>query len=113
MGNVLSGKKRIKYRIRKRLSGTADKPRLAVYKSNKYIYCQIVDDVNGVTLASASSRTVDNGGNIESAKAVGQAIAEKAKSQNLSEVVFDRGGVIYHGRVKALAEAAREAGLQF
>ena len=113
MGNILSGKKRIKYRIRKRLTGTPVKPRLAVYKSNKYIYCQIIDDVNGVTLASASSRTVDNGGNVESAKAVGQAIAEKAKSQNLSQVVFDRGGVIYHGRVKALADAAREAGLQF
>ena len=113
MGNILTGKKRIKYRIRKKLSGTADKPRLAVYKSNKYIYCQIIDDVNGVTLASASSRTVDNGGNVESAKAVGQAIAEKAKSKNLSHVVFDRGGVIYHGRVKALADAAREAGLQF
>ena len=113
MGNTLSGRKRIQYRIRKKISGTALKPRLSVYKSNKYIYCQIIDDVNGVTLASASSRTVDNGGNVESAKAVGQAIAEKAKSQNLSQVVFDRGGVIYHGRVKALADAAREAGLQF
>jgi len=113
MGNVLSGKKRIKYRIRKKLSGTAETPRLAVFKSNKYIYCQIIDDVNGVTMASADSRDIKNGGNIDSAATVGKAIAEKAKSKNLSKVVFDRGGVIYHGRVKALADAAREGGLQF
>ncbi len=113
MGNILSGKKRIKYRIRKRLSGTSDTPRLAVFKSNKYIYCQIIDDVNGVTLASADSRNNKNGGNIDSAVEVGKAIADMAKSKNLSKVVFDRGGVLYHGRVKALADAAREAGLQF
>jgi len=113
MGNSLSGKKRIKYRIRKKISGTAHKPRLSVFKSNKYIYCQIIDDVNGVTLASADSRTISNGGNIDSAAAVGKAIAEQAKSKNLTELVFDRGGVIYHGRVKALADAARESGLQF
>lgn len=113
MGNVLKGKKRIKYRIRKKLKGTPDSPRLAVFKSNKYIYCQIVDDVNGVTLAAADSRDSGNGGNIESAKAVGKLIAEKAQGINLSKVVFDRGGVIYHGRVKALADAAREGGLQF
>jgi large subunit ribosomal protein L18 len=113
MGNILSGKKRIKYRIRKRLSGTPETPRLAVFKSNKYIYCQIIDDVNGVTVASADSRGSQNGGNIDSATEVGKAIAEKAKGKNLSKVVFDRGGVIYHGRVKALADAAREGGLQF
>jgi len=112
MGNTLTGKKRIKYRIRKKLKGTPESPRLAVYKSNKYIYCQVVDDVNGVTLASADSREI-KAGKIEGAAQVGKLIADKAKGKNISKVVFDRGGTIFHGRVKALADAAREAGLQF
>jgi len=112
MGNRLTGKKRIKYRIRKKLKGTSETPRLAVYKSNKYIYCQVVDDVKGETLASADSREI-KGGKTETAAQVGKLIADKAKSKNITQVVFDRGGTIFHGRVKALADAAREGGLQF
>lgn len=105
--------------IRVKISGTAEFPRLAVYRSTKHIYAQLIDDVNKVTLASASSNDKDlresikNGGNIEAAKAVGEAIAKKAKKAGVECVVFDRGGFLYHGRVAALAEAAREAGLMF
>lgn len=105
--------------IRLKVSGTAEFPRLAVYRSTKHIYAQLIDDVNHVTLASASSNDKDlkeklsNGGNIEAAKVVGEAIAQKAKKAGISEVVFDRGGFLYHGRVAALADAAREAGLNF
>jgi len=109
-------RKRIKNRIRKNLSGTAQKPRLAVYRSNKSIYAQLIDDVSSVTLASASTKENSIGGNgnkSEQAKAVGSLIAEKAKSRNIDSVVFDRGGYLYHGRVKALAEGAREGGLNF
>ncbi len=113
MGTILKGKKRIKYRIRKKMKGTADVPRLAVFKSNKYIYCQLVDDVSGITLASANSRAVKAENKTGMASEVGKLIAEKAKSKNIEKVVFDRGGTIYHGRVKALADAAREGGLQF
>lgn len=113
MATRTNAKQRIKYRIRSKVSGTPETPRLAVFRSNKYIYCQIIDDVNGVTLASASSKGSDNGSNIESAKTVGTSIAEQAKSAKISKVVFDRGGNLYHGRVKALADAAREGGLQF
>ena len=104
------------YRIRKNISGTADFPRLAVYRSNKHIYAQIIDDVAGKTLVAASSLDEgmgENGGNKEAAKKVGLSIAGKATAQGISNVVFDRGGLIYHGRVAALADGAREGGLKF
>ena len=102
-------------RVRSKISGTPEIPRLCVFRSNKNISCQIIDDVNGVTLASASSLTLKlaNGGNIEAASAVGKAIAEAAKKAKITKVVFDRGGYLYHGRVEALANAARENGLEF
>ena len=104
-------------RIRKNISGTPEKPRLNVFRSNKQIYAQIIDDVNGVTLVSASScdkeLNIENGGNVAAAALVGKAVAEKALKANIKTVVFDRGGYLYHGRVKALADAAREAGLEF
>ena len=102
-------------RVRSKISGTPEIPRLCVFRSNKNISCQIIDDVNGVTLASASSLTLKlaNGGNIEAAAAVGKAIAEAAKKAKITKVVFDRGGYLYHGRVEALANAARENGLEF
>jgi large subunit ribosomal protein L18 len=111
----LQRRARIKRRIRKIISGTATKPRLSVYRSNKEIYAQLVDDVNGVTLASVSSR--DKGikatTKVEAATAVGKSIAEKATKIGLETVAFDRNGYLYHGRVKVLADAAREAGLKF
>ena len=106
-------------RLRVKLSGTTEAPRLAVYRSTKHIYAQIIDDVKGVTILSASSIDKDlkgqlaHGGNVESAKAVGEAIAKKALAAGVKDVVFDRGGFLYHGRVAALADAAREAGLNF
>ena len=103
-------------RVRGKVSGTANCPRLCVYRSTNNIYAQLIDDVNGVTLASASSldKSIEgNGGNKEAAKAVGKLIAERAKEKNITDVVFDRGGNIYHGRVKELAEGARESGLNF
>lgn len=102
-------------RVRNKVSGTAECPRLNVFRSNKNITAQIIDDVTGTTLASASTvdMKIENGGNIEAAKKVGQEVAERAKAKNITKVVFDRGGYIYHGKVKALAEAAREAGLEF
>ena len=102
-------------RVRKKISGTPECPRLCVFRSNKNIHCQIIDDVNKVTLVAASSvdMKMENGGNIEAAKAVGAEIAKRALEKNVKNVVFDRGGYIYHGRVQALAEAAREAGLEF
>lgn len=106
-------RRKVRYRIRKGISGTPAKPRLSVFKSNNHIYCQLIDDVNGVTLASASSRKNDAGTRVERAAAVGKQIAEAAKGKNISSVVFDRGGFLYHGRIKALADAAREDGLQF
>lgn len=105
--------------IRNKISGTKEFPRLAVYRSTKHIYAQLIDDENHVTLASASTNDkelkseVKNGGNVEAAKVVGEAIAKKAKKAGIECVVFDRGGFLYHGRVAALAEAAREAGLMF
>ena len=105
--------------IRVKLAGTAEFPRLAVYRSTKHIYAQLIDDDNHVTLAAASSNDKDlkaklsHGGNIDAAKAVGEAIAQKAKKAGIECVVFDRGGFLYHGRVAALADAAREAGLMF
>lgn len=102
-------------RVRGKISGTAVCPRLDVFRSAKHIYAQIIDDAAGVTLVSASSMDKDftgNGGNIEGATAVGKMIAKKALEKNITEVVFDRGGFVYHGRVKALAEGAREGGLK-
>ena len=103
-------------RVRGKISGTAERPRLCVFRSESNIYAQIIDDVAGNTLVSAS--TVEkafegNGGNVEAAKKIGSKIAERALAKGIEEVVFDRGGYIYHGRVKALAEAAREGGLKF
>ena len=100
-------------RVRAKISGTPVCPRLSVYRSNKNISAQIIDDVNGITLASASSLKLENGSNIEAASVVGKMIAEEAKKANITKVVFDRGGYLYHGRVQALAEAARENGLEF
>ena len=108
-------RQRIKFRIRKIVSGTAAQPRLSVFRSNKEIYAQIIDDVNGVTLAAASSREagVTKGTKIETAASVGKLIAEKALKAGVETISFDRGGNLYHGRVKSLAEGAREAGLKF
>ena len=102
-------------RVRRKISGTPECPRLNVFRSNAHIHVQIIDDVNGNTLVSASSVELKlaNGSNIEAAKPVGKAIAERALEKNITNVVFDRGGYIYTGRVKAVAEAAREAGLKF
>jgi large subunit ribosomal protein L18 len=107
---------RIHQRIRRKLSGTEARPRLAVFRSVAHIYAQVIDDVAGRTLVSAS--TVDkggktNGGNVAAAKAIGKLVAERAKEKGVKAVVFDRGGYQYHGRIKALADAAREAGLEF
>ncbi|HVE59013.1 MAG TPA: 50S ribosomal protein L18 [Pyrinomonadaceae bacterium] len=102
-------------RIRKKVSGTAERPRLAVFRSLNHIYAQVIDDVNGKTLAAASTTEKDlkgkTGGNIEAAQKVGKSIAERALAAGVSNVVFDRGGYLYHGRVKALLDATREAGL--
>lgn len=106
-------------RIRSHIKGTAERPRLSVFRSLNNMYAQIIDDTQGITLVSASTMESDlkgqvkNGGNLEAAKAVGKAVAEHALSKGIKQVVFDRGGNIYHGRIKALAEAAREAGLDF
>ncbi len=114
----LARKKR-QVRVRRKVLGTVERPRLCVFRSSKHIYVQIIEDVNGRTLVAASTATKDIAdsvkytGNIEAAKAVGQAIAKKAMEQNIKQVVFDRNGFLYHGRIKALADAAREAGLSF
>lgn len=102
-------------RVRKNISGTSEVPRLNVFRSNKAIYAQVIDDSKGVTLVSSSSLELklQNGGNIEAAQKVGKDIAEKCKKAKINKVVFDRGGFLYHGRVAALAESAREAGLEF
>lgn len=109
-------RQRIKYRIKKTVSGTAQKPRLAVFRSNSEIYAQIIDDTKGVTLVAASSRDKDlkaSGTKTEKAKQVGEAIAKKALAVGIETISFDRGGYLYHGRVKSLAEGAREGGLKF
>ena len=109
-------RQRIKYRIRKTVSGTPEKPRLVVFRSNSEIYAQIVDDTKGVTLVAASSRDKDlkaTGTKTEKAKQVGEAIAKKALAAGIETISFDRGGYLYHGRVKSLAEGAREGGLKF
>jgi large subunit ribosomal protein L18 len=107
---------RIHRRIRSKVSGTTERPRLAVFRSVAHIYAQVIDDSKGQTLVSASSvekAGKTNGGNVAAAKAIGKAIAQRAKDKGIQRVVFDRGGYQYHGRVKALADAAREAGLEF
>ena len=103
-------------RVRGKISGTPERPRLNVFRSETNIYAQVIDDVNGVTLVSASSlekKFDGKGGNVEAARKVGQMVAERAKAKGIENVVFDRGGYIYHGRVQALAEGAREGGLNF
>jgi large subunit ribosomal protein L18 len=116
MGKLIQRQK-IRYRIRKKVAGTAVKPRLAVYRSNADIYAQLIDDDNGVTLVAASSRDKDIAAQkitkIEKSKLVGSAVATKALALGLSACVFDRGGNLYHGRVKSVADGAREGGLQF
>lgn len=104
---------KIKARIRGRISGTAERPRMTVFRSNKQIYVQLVDDLKGATLASASSKGIQEGTKTEIAAKVGKAIAEKALAGGLTQVVFDRNGYLFHGRVKSLADAAREGGLKF
>ena len=108
---------RIHKRIRQRVAGTPERPRLAVFRSLSHIYAQVIDDRAGHTLAAAGSTEKDaglkTGGNVDSAKAIGRLVAERAKAKGITKVVFDRGGYLYHGRVKALADAAREAGLEF
>jgi large subunit ribosomal protein L18 len=113
---------RIKFRIRKRMTGTGDKPRLSIFRSGAHIYVQVIDDRSGQTLASASSveptikakmPSATRGGNVKGAALVGETIAERLKDKGITKVVFDRNGFLYHGRVKAVAEAARSAGLQF
>jgi len=109
-------RERIHKRIRRKVAGTADRPRLAIFRSVAHIYAQVIDDAKGSTLVSASSvekTAKTNGGNVAAAKAIGKTIAERAKEKGIKKVVFDRGGYQYHGRVKALADAAREAGLEF
>ena len=111
----LDRRNKIRRRIRGRVTGSSERPRLSVYRSNKYIYAQLIDDASGHTLASASSieKDLDNGSPVEAGKAVGQKLAERAREAGVASVVFDRNGYRYHGRVKALAEGAREGGLQF
>ena len=108
-------RQRVHKRIREKLSGTAERPRLNVYRSLNHIYAQLINDMEGKTIVSASTREakIKTGGNLAAAKEVGKQIAERAKAKGLSKVVFDRGGYLYHGRIKALADAAREAGLKF
>ncbi len=111
-------RQRVHDRIRKKVMGTAERPRMNVYRSLNHIYVQVIDDLKGVTLVSASTAEGKKdsrvkGGNVASAKVIGKNVAERAKAKGITKVVFDRGGYIYHGRVKAIADAAREAGLQF
>jgi large subunit ribosomal protein L18 len=107
---------RIHHRIRSRISGSGERPRLAVFRSLNHIYAQVIDDQRGHTLVAAASTEKDlrgKGGNVEGAKLIGKAVADRAKEKGITRVVFDRGGYLYHGRVKALADAARQAGLEF
>ena len=109
-----AGRRRIRYRVRKKVRGTASRPRVAVFRSHRHIYAQAIDDESGRTLASASSqgKEFSQGGNVDAARQVGTKLAEKLKGAGVATVVLDRGGFIYHGRVKALAEAVREGGLK-
>jgi large subunit ribosomal protein L18 len=117
MNNKSSARQKIRYRIRKKISGTAQRPRLSVFRSNTDIYAQLIDDTNGVTIAAASSRQKDiaaqKAPKTDKSKMVGEAIGRKAKELGFTSVVFDRSGYVYHGRVKAVADGAREAGLEF
>jgi large subunit ribosomal protein L18 len=109
-------RERIHTRIRKKLRGTSERPRLAIFRSVAHIYAQVIDDSKGTTLVAASSTEkseLKTGGNVAAAKEIGKRVAERAKEKGIAKVVFDRGGYLYHGRVKALADAAREAGLEF
>jgi len=108
-------RQRVHKRIRAKLSGTSERPRLNVYRSLNHIYAQLIDDMEGRTVVSASTREakIKTGGNVAAAKEIGKKLAEKAKAKGVTKVVFDRGGYLYHGRIKALADAAREAGLKF
>jgi large subunit ribosomal protein L18 len=108
-------RQRVHARIRAKLQGTTERPRLNVYRSLNHIYVQVVDDSQGVTLVSAStvSSKIKTGGNVAAAREIGKLVAERAKEKGIKKIVFDRGGYLYHGRVKALADAAREAGLEF
>ncbi len=112
-------RQRVHNRIRQKMAGTAERPRLNVYRSLNHIYTQLIDDAQGVTIASASSKgkksdeSKKSGGNVAAAVEVGKLIAERAKEKGIASVVFDRGGYLYHGRIKALADAAREGGLEF
>ena len=113
----LNRRTKIKYRVRKRISGTTERPRLSVFRSNKAIYAQIINDLEGTTLAAASSHTKDIGDKkmtkAEKAREVGKLVAERAKDAGIESIVFDRNGYLYHGRIKSLAEGAREGGLKF
>lgn len=109
----LRGRARRKVRIRKKVQGTAERPRLSVFRSHKQIYAQVIDDTQGKTLASACTKGASDGGKIDSAKAVGSDLAKACLDKGIEKVVFDRSGYRYHGRVRALADAAREAGLNF
>lgn len=106
-------------RVRKKIEGTTERPRLNIFRSSKHMYAQIIDDAQGITIAAASTQDkelngdVSNGGNVEAARKVGALIAKRAKDKGINVVVFDRGGYLYHGRIQALADAAREAGLEF
>lgn len=117
MSNKLNRRRNIRFRIRKKIQGTSERPRLSVFRSNKQIYAQLIDDVNGVTMMAASSGMKDfqgsKGPKVDMAREVGKQLAAKAVQGGITSVVFDRGGYLYHGRVKALAEGAREGGLQF
>ena len=117
MNSKVSSRQKIRYRIRKKISGSATKPRLSVFRSNKDIYVQLIDDANGTTIASASSRQKDiaakKSNKVAMSKMVGEAIAKKSQDLGIKEVVFDRSGYLYHGRIKAVADGAREGGLVF
>jgi large subunit ribosomal protein L18 len=113
MQKKVTGRARRKLRIRKKVQGTTARPRLAVFRSSKHIYAQVIDDTQGTTIAQASSVTADGGSKVEAAKSVGDAVAKACIDKGVEQVVFDRGGYRYHGRVRALAESAREAGLKF
>lgn len=117
MATKLTRRQKVKYRVRKKVSGTSESPRMSVFRSNKQIYVQLIDDTNGKTIVAASSRQLKLNDSkqtkIEAAKIVGKDIADKAKGAGVSTVTFDRNGYLYHGRVKALADAARENGLKF
>ena len=115
MASRAESRRKIHLRIRSKISGSPESPRLNVFRSNKGIYAQVIDDISGKTLAAASSKSLSNftGNKTQQASAVGKLVAEKAKTTGVSSVVFDRGGYLYHGRVKALADGAREGGLLF